>query len=604
MSRRESPRLRSEDGAIAVIAALTLTLLLLFSAFVIDLGGLRADTALNQSVSDMAAGAAAQEYSATEVDSAYRACLTAVAYAEANLDLSFGAGAPSCAVFQTGAVCNASGPSRTAVYTSAEYTLRVTNPVFDDHPSMLGVLYEDFDGEPCDRLAVEVLRSRDYFLAGAVGLGDSGTTGRSAVVRGQGLGDAGQFASLIILQKNVPSDNCPTLMKQGNGQITVKGAEVDGVNYPGIITIDTETPAVTACDDKLIDFIGVGGGAGEIRAVNADGSPGHIYSHALFLDDSDPDVYDSNANLSPDPDPGPNVTRAPVDFRFNCLDSYPTDELWSPNHPNSVSVLTTCGEEDEETYEGQPYIRDLHDELSDLKLSEVAGEPGWGIIGDGAGPGGPACNEVGDLSGKDFWFVDCDSFEPADLSITGASLIVTRGGIDVGTSKGNAFEVSSDDGTILWVQDGDLTATTGNEEIDFRNTFVYLENGVSRTGANSDVVWRAPLEATSTCSTLSMLEVEDVTVTVPSAGCLAPLALWTNSLGEHSMGGGGDMNIAGSFFTPNAQPFVLQGNPKQALDEAQFFSARFEAAGTGNLTMRPNPNTNIDIPLTGGGFIR
>jgi hypothetical protein len=591
-ARARGTKPRSEDGAVAVISALVLTVLLLFAALVIDLGALRADTSLNQSVSDLAAAAAGQQYSATETDSAYGACLEAVAFAEANLGRTFGDASPDCSVFETGDVCDV-GTVSTAVYTSGPYTLRITNPVLDSNPLMQGDSYgEDVDGEPCDRVGVSLTRDRDFWLAGAGGGPQSGEATRGAVVRGLHRGEGGQFASLIILQQEVTTSSCPTLTKQGNSEIVVQGIVHEGTNYPGIITIDAATPS-GSCDHPLIRFIGGGGGAGLIHALNADGSDGHIFSHALSIDRHDPDVHWGVGNLRPDPDPGSRVTRAPVDYVYNCLPDYPTNARWSPNHALSVSPLEGC---DPSEYDGSPHLKNVHDELAagELNVTDVEGDDDWGVIGPS---GDVPCNHGGTLSGTQYWFVDCGTWPTSNVTINGADVIVTRG--NVSPSNNRLLRVNGTDaGTILFVQDGYLDVDGGNKGLELRDTFVYLENGHVVTGANANVTWRAPLTPAN-CTTVNVRGTD-----IPSGQCFAPLALWSNSNDRHQMGGNSEMDIAGTFYTPNAQPFELGGTSNQSLDEAQFFTARLHAFGTGDVTLRPNPDTNIPVPLTGGGLIR
>jgi hypothetical protein len=86
-------------------------------------------------------------------------------------------------------------------------------------------------------------------------------------------------------------------------------------------------------------------------------------------------------------------------------------------------------------------------------------------------------------------------------------------------------------------------------------------------------------------------------------GALEDLTLWTESSGTgsgipvNSIGGGGQMYVAGVFFLPNANPFVISGGSFQANGaNAQFIVRRLSANGQGTLTMRPNPNDSIVIP--------
>jgi hypothetical protein len=95
------------------------------------------------------------------------------------------------------------------------------------------------------------------------------------------------------------------------------------------------------------------------------------------------------------------------------------------------------------------------------------------------------------------------------------------------------------------------------------------------------------------------------TVATPADwSALEDLTMWTETSGDgqvsnaNKIGGGGQMYIAGVFFLPNANPFIISGGGLQNNGaNAQFIARRLEANGSGTLYMKPNANDSINLPL-------
>lgn len=79
---------------------------------------------------------------------------------------------------------------------------------------------------------------------------------------------------------------------------------------------------------------------------------------------------------------------------------------------------------------------------------------------------------------------------------------------------------------------------------------------------------------------------------------LEDLALWTETSAGNSMGGSGTLTVSGVFFLPNADPFIIGGGSSQSNGaNAQFVARRLELNGSGVLLMRPKPEDAVTIPL-------
>jgi Flp pilus assembly protein TadG len=632
-------RCRDDDsGAVAVITAITLTVLVLMAAFVLDLAGLRADRVQSKAAADMAAIAAAVTYDPEAVGSARAACLDAIAFVEANLrDFGPAVGAPDCTVFPAGAACSESTPPATAVYTSGPYTVRITSPVpygplSDGYDLMEGLVHDAaHDGVACDRIGVRISRDRNYLLAPVAGFTD-GTTTQSSVARWRPGGDEELYASLVILRRQ----GCATLRNSGNnlGRLIVGSATVtiDGeqVELPGTITVDT-VPS-SSCN-------GGGNWSSRVIAVQNNGqalirADGRIFSFGLESGAEAARVYwdtvvtsDPNATsgLHPRPTAGPSITREPVDHRFNCLSSYPNNRSWSPSWTGSVGLpIAPCTPDDPPP----PYLQNLWNGLNSgtLAAADAAASAEWSVFptdvagASCTGSGAAGTYGPGTAYPSTKWYIDCPSstgqaFAPEGLTFQDVEYVVSRNRIELGGGEGNhlTIEGADDRGAVLFLQNGRLYKT-GQARMYLLDTFVYLDNGHLEFGGNNPsnaglnhpgcssttqaygVCWHAPGIDLDAC--------ESYMAGLPPAACFTPLALWSNTTTQHDLGGQTTFDISGSFFTPNASPFSLSGQSAQNFTKAQFFTAELEMSGQAPVEMAPNPDTNIPIPLPGTALIR
>lgn len=610
------PRPGREEGAVAVVVALLLTALLGVSAIVLDLGALRADRIAGKSIADMAAAAAAVNYQHHQEGEPLRACLTALDYSIENIgdiDTLTGLDGQACEdVFDASYVCSPTDENE-AVYTDpdGDYRVTIVTPVRDgDDDFLQGLDHGAHDGQPCDRVGVRVERDRSFLFAPAAGFIEQGSTRPSSVAR-TFSGPRGEPASLIVLQER----GCETIHASGGPtEIIVDGVWVDEAGNvvadddpdrdeykSGVITVDTDLPH-DGCKQNEWIF--------ELDGNDAEITADHIFSYALHLGHPENDVYPDHDGLDPDPVAGDKVTREAVDYLYNCTD-YPAGDgpLWNPNRTGAVTIpIDDCDGD------GEPHVKVLQEEYGyDALTAESAIAKGWAVIGgDDASEGMPtSCQNVDGVFGPDtapdgtdgkHWFVDCpgdgnQGFRVNDVEFEDVETVVTRGRIRLGSDE-LTISGAEDVGAVLYMQEGDLRAE-GGATIDFNDTFVYMERGRTNIAGNADISrWHAVRDTgfdRGDCPSYTG---------APPAWCFSPLSLWTNHTGSHSLGGGGALNISGTFFTPNATPFTLHGGGGQTLKHAQFFAGALRADGGGTVHMRADPDL---IPVevdTGSALIR
>lgn len=84
------------------------------------------------------------------------------------------------------------------------------------------------------------------------------------------------------------------------------------------------------------------------------------------------------------------------------------------------------------------------------------------------------------------------------------------------------------------------------------------------------------------------------------------LAFWSETHVGNTIEGSGQVELAGIFFTPNADPFRVAGEKDETgvskfdLRDAQFFTRRLQVAGGGDLVLAPQPKNAIEIPVLSG----
>jgi hypothetical protein len=608
---------RSESGAVAVIVTIVLTSLLVATAFVVDLGALRADRIEGKVIADMAATAAAIDYRPGDAGAAQQACEDALEYAVANLRGASGTPVAdpgrSCAEqFPSTYVCSP-GDDRWAYYTIGPYDIEIRLPVRDDPAGdgLDGGLLEDlahgddFDGAPCDRIGVRIYRDRGMIFGGVTGFA-LGTTSPGSVSK-VWEDDGEEFASLVVLRRT----GCQTLDTGGNSQLRVNRISLPKGDYQGIITLDTQP---LGCADKpnqnnkIIRSYGSG-------LVWADGE---IRSYALGSTDPD-NTYtyqpgavgvsrESPSNLWPRPQAGEMVTRALIDHRYNCRpEGYPISGGES-YEPSDDQPIDPCDDESPP----DRYMKFLHDWLASASFDPA----GW------HNPGPAVCNKGSapiPITGQQRVFIDCPGgFEPRQVTITGARYVVVNGSLNM-NENAQSFEITgpADGGTVLVFRNGDITRTGGN--LRWRNVFTYAVSGeLDMRGTSGDIRWEGPAK-------LSEAELPGCMSTPgqPRASCFGPLAYWGNGAVDNKIAGDAKGGIIGTVFTPNAVTAIYGSQPIDAtpcseiptwaslaastsslnLTGAQFFSKDFDLRGGAKLRMCPNPNL-LSTPGWSSNLIR
>lgn len=595
MSSRTS-RWHDESGAAAIIVAVSMVLMFTVAATVIDLGLARADVRQNQSISDFAALAATDALDVGYV----AACQSALNYVYANAD-ELAAPPPSDVLAECSSAfsgldssgCSAGTDRIDLEITAGPYVITVSSPVPDDAPEMTDEQSVDasLDGVPCERIAIQVDRDRDYVFATVAGF-TSGTATADAVARQTIEGYDDEYSSLVILDRS----GCSALYASGQGSVWVR----DLAGSPptqGTITLDTlgtgcGSPkyALRVSKSSTDSFVRA---EGAIRSYGLQqGTPVEkIYDEDLLADGT---AADGGAKISLKPIAGRLITRSPVDHLFNCLSSYGTPgELWQPSN-----AIEACPE----AASRPAYVKEM------VAALQSSGTPaGYRVFPDDVP--GASCTEAaprtvdGDAYG-DFWRIACPStgqaFNPGDLTFKNVRVVVSDNRVNLNSTNALTITGRSGKGAIFYVRNGGI-AKGAQGTLALANTFVYVHNGAVDVGAGPQTTtWRGPLDSGGKATCVS----EYGGTGLPPAACFSPLALWSNSAATHTLGGQGQLQIAGTFFTPNAAPFVLGGQGGQLLDEAQFFSHSLHVSGQGTLTLVPNPNTNVPTPVYGTGLIR
>jgi hypothetical protein len=144
---------------------------------------------------------------------------------------------------------------------------------------------------------------------------------------------------------------------------------------------------------------------------------------------------------------------------------------------------------------------------------------------------------------------------------------------------------SSTNAAFVYIRGDNSTTfqTSGTGTINANHTFVYGGTGsVAFSGAPP--TWTAPTE-----------------------GPFAGLAYWTDmpatatnaQLSSFTITGGSGANLAGVFFTPEANPFKIAGGGNWGQQHAQFISYQLTVTGGGILSMAPDPTAVLPPTLKG-----
>ncbi|NND04380.1 MAG: hypothetical protein HKN91_16510 [Acidimicrobiia bacterium] len=574
-----------ENGTTILVVAASMLLLIGVAALAIDLGGLRLDRRADRLATDAAATAGAASINPFAGSAADQACATAWAYLLLNLgDEGATTQPPNCATFAPS--CSAPNVARQTTAIAPPYTVVITHPVPDSHPLMAGqAINPNFDGTPCQRLGVELTRVRDFAFGGVLGDPDGSTTVRSVAKIGAGVG-AGEVVPLLVLEPF----SCDALYTSGQGKVTVSYFN----DSPGFIVVDSDgsknSPPNSCNGANSFTIDSQGTQNGWIRAIPVPAPkniPSAILSYALSGDPAaDPaEAYDPADISSPasgiDPSDPPasafrlyprpvgvtrRITRAPIDWRYNCKSSYPAYL--------GVIPIVPC-----------PDTPAAHIDSLIAAYSVSAGDPT--AFGYTAWSSVYSCSPSSDITTAPGinWWIDCDPFFvngiDVDVVIPDGN-VIADGDIDLGAGATLTINANNASDSTLFVRAGGSLTKGAQSSITLNRTFVYLADGnVDLVGGVGGLNWSAP-----------------------TGGVFEDLSLWSESPVQHEIGGQAGNTLTGTFFTPLADPFSLTGQSGQFQTDAQFLTRRLEVKGQGEVLMKPDPDRQTLIPIREVRLIR
>lgn len=511
---------------------------------------------------------------------------------------------------------------------------------------------DDGDG-PCDHLAVIIEEREDAYFGGVAGASGYDTTIRSVARLDRGNPEI--TAALILLERN----DCRALEVSGSGAyVIISGA---GPN-PGAIHSDSLGNGAN-CNDKIFSvngsvpppriisekatLPGVNGlvASGQVSAVamtSAAGADPTKASDGVSRVCAQKDPGDCGSpSTGLDPQGRDLVGRVVADERY----LEPIQDLRS--RAVTRFAITTSAQARTAGY--TPY--DCNDP-GPFEIDLAVAPPGYGIWIDcptgsktfdgkdkifGASLDGKEIIIKGDLtisgSSNTLRFN-----EPAGVYVSGASanavsvgsndFLVNDGGTTDGSSGTSDGFVCDDSGdlrpskrTEFVIGNGRITATGGTLRL--CQTTVYLMDDSGGTGCPLPVSVTSPGIAPygNDCKgNVSAAGGAKIDWTAPNQDDvdspdqplldqLEDLALWSETSGSGGsawgVGGSGGLHLGGIFVAPNADTFTITGGGSIDIFDAQFVTRKLVAAGTGYLTMSPQPQNSLKVPpLSGFGLVR
>jgi len=576
-----------ESGAILVLTTLLLTSILAVTALVLDLGALRGNARVDQSVADFAALSAGSQLGRNNPTAA---CQAAANYINANVQLSSPINATTfCSGMATTSCATGGSGQATPSTSSGNYTISVHYPVPDSEildSNIAGGLRLN-DGTACSRMRVLIGSTQQSIFAGVLGTSTLSAI-RSATVRPWSVGP-NKTPALWMLDPT----GCTALGVTGGSKVTVG---TDAV--PGVLSIDSDG---STCSSNQHTISASGSGTQLWAWPTSGSSKGTIQLRALqpaatTCSGTACDPADvSSGRLLPQPvGVSARATRARVDDVYNCKDSYPN------YHGLTLSSLCKASPNPPPS----PYIDDL------IAAIGTSGAPSGAPTGLNyqRWTSSYSCNApsgLPPLAGN--WWVDCPggltvgngstvNFTSGNVIFDGGFSLTNGGTIGFNTNNQNSLPSncatsvcifnSSPAASLVYVRAGDISVNGGTSTLTVNHAMVYTKTGaVSVNGAPPN--WVAPTE-----------------------GPFTYLALWSdmpstsNQTGQFALAGGTSPTLGGVFFTPEAAPFSLSGGGVWNQQNAQFISYRLAVSGGGTLFMSPDPDKAVKTPTLAGTLIR
>jgi hypothetical protein len=588
-------RLESDKGASMALVAVSLLLLLGASAIAVDLAAMRLDRSADQKVTDSAASAGAL---AALEGTGQDACVAALDYVAINSEGIGSIDTTGCAL-DIPTTCDPVVPESHFVSTG-RFDITFTYPVDDGNDLMtsaqLGAPTQKVvadDGDPCERVGVEMSATHDSLFAQLLGF-DQGTTTVHSVARSFLPPPDGPPINLLLLDRF----GCEVMKASGSSNAGIIVDEIvdpaTGEVFPGEGAVDSDASVSGGCpsDGGTIDVdgsnatiradgppncgpwenpIGSGQGCGFLRTL-APGTPGCNWP-ACTAGGAGPNV--------PNPPPtalSARITRAPVDHRYNCrTDGYSTADIaWSW----AADALTTGNEQNIPDCEGphDPRIHDLISNVGPSGLPSGTFTGSWqtwsSLHPDCSVDPGQGFSITGNV------WVDCGLLEIKDtVTITDGSLVLD-GELGIASNGHLIMNNDASDGLqrFLFMRDG-LFRKEGQASLTLNETMVYLSKR-SRVrmagGSTGTLTWIAPDE---------------------DGHPFDDLALWSDSTvtsAPHAWEGQAGLKLEGVFFVPIVTvEYAGQGSQIQV--KAQFIADKLHARGQGELVVAPVAGRAVDL---------
>jgi Flp pilus assembly protein TadG len=656
---------RSEEGAVAVMVALSLTALLVVAGLVVNLGQARVEKTTNRTYSDGAASAGIRglDVAGDGTSKPWAGVCQALAYLQAS-NPSFSGMSPSWRNGNGTAIatdpCAAGSPLLNTPCVDAPAANYLTSWASYRGISASGLITVDINSgyampDPnfptdtsadnsatggCDQLAVIIHQSESAGLANAGNPPPSAlVTVVRSVARMTAASGGNASAALLILER---TDCTAISVNSNNTFIQVKGFGA----MPGVIHSDSNGsgPACLPVNPAILGkFAGPPGISARQSETGSPLLPGLITT-----------VAGSGASGAVSANATDGATKV-------CA------ELATPTSPSS-SPPTVCGPATGRALVGRGVVdrRYNNTNTTGVKLAMSTAATEYNKVPTGKAPnevltgytvvGGTKtdCQNVANPSYAQGGaiFVDCpNGVTYNDFTFTNATSVVFNGDVSVGSgntlSMPNVTRVYVKGSTATnggLISSGTLNLNLGSSatcasRTTATNAQIVVGNGRFSGGAQS---------AFHLCQTTVLLT-NDQTPTacpVPSApvagtgqapydnACggyvdvnaggamdwtapnkyganpgqaawdnLEDLALWTEASHVSSIGGGASMDITGVFFLPNANPFIISGHGNQSIAaNAQFVARKLSVQGQGTLYMRPNPDDSFTLPVISDSY--
>jgi Flp pilus assembly protein TadG len=658
--RRPRIGVRDEGGAVAIMAAVMMVVLLVTAGIVLDFGLARMDRTTNKSAADaaVAAGLQAANNGTGDVYNSTAVC-TAYAFLKANRPYLSGLPADVCSTPSSTAICTpgdhttdmsyhgtTSGSTRFEVWIKMPYSVSDTSTGGAFADESLATQASD-PGEAtqqgCDQIGVVIKEWTQPGFGRIVSSDEIATRVRSVARVKVGNGDPAP--ALLLLERT----QCGVLAVGSAGsssRIKVYG----GATSPGTIHSDSDASDGSCGSGSGRQLLQGKQADGIVAYGSGDGAPGLISTVATqngvaagTIIDSASNVYATSAANESVPgvkQPAPvgrkRVTRKPVDKRYLSGVTEATraaGPLWALDHSSPAGFTRYGCSPDMAVLSAMTASQSVYIDCPGSGIT-LAGSIGAGrIYFHGFIKGGvlamPNATSV---------FVDDTTNAGGSDSATAISLsnntafcvrasICSTAAPTSGSCSGTPT-LNANAKARLLVRRGSLSGNGTSSLLRLCNTTAILEGGDIGTGTLANpggclpVVWGSAPTATPCAS--SPTSGDSLINTSGSVDWTAPnaysdmtatglsvtaqqvlwdggedLSLWDETYGtgpDFQMAGGGAMRVAGVFMVPNALPFNLTGGGAQDLTNAQYVVRGFSVAGGATLTMKVDPNNVVGLP--------